>query len=186
MRLACSWRFSPPQNSPHSECLLFGLRSLRACGTMACSSFQGSQTCRLGDGHSSIPATVVFPVNFPNTSCSPHVHTCKPSGECLRCAGAGRCSEAPSGGKQGLCDTPWISTTFIDNVSVQALVEAQGHYLEAEPCLGDPSGGPEEEPLFVDQKLQALQAEAKYLHNAVISSLKQPQLIRYNRTQGAR
>ena len=61
----------------------------------------------------------------------------------------------------------------------QALVQAEGHYLEAEAPPGGPPGGPEAEPVFAEQKLQALQAEAKYLHNAVISSLKQPQLIRW-------
>ena len=59
-------------------------------------------------------------------------------------------------------------------------MQAEGHYLEAEAPPRGPPGGPEEEPVFAEQKLQALQAEAKYLHNAVISSLKQPQLIRWS------
>ena len=62
--------------------------------------------------------------------------------------------------------------------SAQALVEADGHYLEADTSLGDALGDPEDESAFEEHTLEALQAEAKYLHNAVISSLRQPQLIR--------
>ena len=56
-------------------------------------------------------------------------------------------------------------------VVLQAVVAAQGHYLD--PELAGPH-----EPAFVSHRLDTLQAEVKFTHNAVISRLQQPQLIR--------
>ena len=55
---------------------------------------------------------------------------------------------------------------------MQGVISAQGHYLEADCQVS-------EEAAFTSHRLDSLQGEVRFTHNAVISRLRHRQLIRY-------
>lgn len=64
---------------------------------------------------------------------------------------------------------------------VQRLLTAHGHYLDASPR---PLADSPDAATFTTARLDGLQAETKYAHDAIMTRLKQSSLIRYAASPG--